>query len=258
MKRVEMKLRARQLIAENAVTARLAVTADIILRLGALSLTAFFIYCIFLLPDFLKAEPYGVPSPFYYALFILCLVIISGCCALRCFFIHRWFYLKAAGMIDVPLKILPVRLQLKIIYLHFLILSRNLSVALFYLMPFAGTVLFIRLKLTNGLDKRLFYMLTVLSLVFLLLGLYYLLASRQKTAFLDTDLLLSPDLSARECFENACKCGRGECFAVARLKLSFIPWLCLCVFIFPILFVAPYCLTTLALYKKTDLEKQGL
>jgi len=170
MKRVEMKLMARRLLAENAVTARLAVTADIILRLSALSLTAFFIYCIFLLPDFLKAEPYGVPSPFYYTLFILCLVIILGCCALRCFFIHRWFYLKAAGVNDSLLKVLPFRFQLKIIYLHFLILSRNLSVALFYLMPFAGTVLFIRLKLTNGLDERLFYMLTVLSLVFFCSG----------------------------------------------------------------------------------------
>ena len=199
-----------------------------------------------------------MPSPFYYTLFILCLVIISGCYALRSFFIHRWFYLKAAGVNDSQLIILPVRFQLKIIYLHFLILSRNLSAALFYLMPFTGTVLFIRLKLTNGLDRRLFYMLTVLSLFFLLLGLFYLLASRQKTAFPDTDLLLSPDLSARECFENACKCGRDECFAVARLKLSFIPWLCICIFIFPILFVAPYYCATLALYKKTDLEKQGL
>ncbi len=258
MKRVELKLRARQLIAENAVKARLAVIADIILRLGALSLTAFFVYCLLLLPDYLKAEPYGVPSPFYYALFSLCLTVISGFYALRSYLIHRWFYLTATGTCGEYCKILPVRFQLKIIYSHFLMLSRNLSVALFYLMPFAGTALFIRLKLTNGLDKRLFYMLTVLSLVFLFLGLYYLLASRQKTAFLDTDLLLSPEQEARECFGNACKCDSAECFAVAGLKLSFFPWFCLCIFVFPILFVGPYYRATLALYKKTDLEKQGL
>lgn len=257
MKRVDLKLRARQLIAENAVTARLAVTADIILRLGALSLTAFFIYCIFLLPDFLKAEPYGVPSPFYYALFILCLVIITGCCALRCFFIHRWFYLKAAGVNDSLLKILPVRFQLKIIYLRFLCFSHRFSSLLFYLFPFTVSLVYLRFRLTNGMDKRLFALCCALSLILLLLGIYYLFLSMQKTAFADEELLLFSDCSAREIFDSVCSAEPESCRRTAKLKISFLPWYLLCILILPVVFVMPYCLTTLAVYKRTDLDLQG-
>ena len=256
MKRVELKLRARRFLAENAGRARLTVALYLLFRLGAIFVSAFFIYCIFLLPDFLENEPYGVPSPFYYALFVLCISIVFGFSAVFNYLLHRWFY--CADREENFFRILPVRLQIKIIYLHFLKISRNLSTALFYLLPFAATLLFIVLKLRTGIDGRVFALLLILEFIYLIFGLYFLLISRQKTAFLDADISVFPRTPARQLFENTCERNRDSCRFLAKLKLSFFLWYLLCLLILPIIFVMPYCLETITEYKKTDLEKQGL
>lgn len=256
MNRTRLKLRARQALAENTAQARIITIIYLIFRLCAYALSAFFVYCILLLPEYLESEPYGVPSAFYFTLFILCLGIVFGFSATLNYLLHRRFCFsdKAGGFF----KILPVRFQLKIIYLHFLKISRNLAIALFYLFPFTATLLYIAVKLNSGIDRKLFAPLLVLSLIYLILGLFFLLASRQKTAFLDADFTSSPNTDVRRCFENACKLDRKSCLRLAKLKLSFMLWYLICPAIVPIVFVMPYYLATLAEYKKTEPEEQAL
>gem|GEM_PF-2541989 len=256
MKRVDLKLRARRFLAENALRARLTVALYLLFRLGAVAVSAFFVYCIFLLPEFLKSEPYGVPSPFYYALFGLCLSIVFGFSAVLNYLLHRWFYF--ADSKESFFKILPVRFQLKIVYLHFLKISRNISAAMFYLLPFLATLLFILLKLRTGIDSQGFALLLILEFIYLILGLYFLFVSRQKTAFLNAEISDFPRTPARKLFENTCKRGRCFCINLAKLKLSFLLWYALCLLIVPIIFVMPYCLATTAEYRKTELESQAL
>lgn len=223
-------------------------------------LTAFFLYSIILLPDFLSDSDFGIPDAMYYVLFSVCLIIILSFYSVSHYLLHRWFYLSDAqwGTLDY-FKILSVRFQLKIIYLHFLGFSKRFSDMLFYLLPFVSCAAVFILKLRNGgLDSRMFGLTSALTAVFFFLGLYYLLAVRQKTAFCDELLAEDKTLSAREVLRQSTESADSRCFELARFKLSFSAWYILCPLIFPIFFVMPYYLEALSQYKKTDLEKQGL
>lgn len=57
-----------------------------------------------------------------------------------------------------------------------------------------------------------------------------------------------PGLTAWEAIRLSKKIVKGNRFELFLLELSFIPWAFLCIFIFPIIYVAPYYGTTIALY----------
>ena len=57
-----------------------------------------------------------------------------------------------------------------------------------------------------------------------------------------------PELTAWEAIKLSKKIVKGNRFELFLLKLSFIPWGILCIFIFPIIYVVPYFETTIALY----------
>lgn len=84
----------------------------------------------------------------------------------------------------------------------------------------------------------------VLSLLFIIPGIIFSYSS-----YFAYELMCEyPNLSPWEAIKLSKKMIKGNRSELFVLDLSFIPWMFLCIFIFPIIYVAPYYMTTKALY----------
>lgn len=260
MKRVDLKLRARESLTDRIASARLVVLIFLLFRLCAVLLTAFFVFIISLLPKADVEELYSIPIVVFYAYFSLCIVTVLCSAAVCGYLFHRWFYVgNSVEGAKSYFRIMPIRFQLKIIYLHFLRFSKRFGNLIFFLLPFALSTAILINKLENkGVDSRLFGLFCAMCIFFLAIGLRYLLGANQKASYCDEILCDCPHSSAHEVLKAAEGLSDRQCFALARLKLSFFGWYLLCVLLVPLFFVIPYYSETVALYRKTDLESQGL
>ena len=260
MKRVDLKLRARESLTGRIVSARLVVFIFLLFRLCAVLLTAFFVFIIYLLPGVEAEDFYSIPTVFLYAYFSLCIFTVLCSSAVCSYLFHRWFYVGSSlGGAKGFFIILPVRFQLKIVYLHFLKFSKRFGNLVFFLLPFVlASAVFIHKLGGKGIDSRLFFPFLATCTAYLIIGLCYLLAANQKASYCDEILCDCPHSSAHEVLRAAEIINDKQCFALAGLKLSFAGWYLLSVLIVPLFFTVPYYAQTVALYRKTDLESQGL
>lgn len=254
MKRSQIKLEARRNL--NSGSRAAAVTAlYFIMRIAVFSALVFFVLCIFSAPEQTK-----IPVPVYAfrAVFAVSAVICLWLMCILKFLLRRCFFLNGGRRkISSFFKILPLNFQIKIIYAHLVSSIFNTACVIFFFAPAAVTaaVIFYRLN-AFGMRTNTLAVSVVLLAVLIFIGFYFSTVSAQKTAFFDECLILNPKLKAGELIKTAFMQSDGCCFDLAKLKFSFALWVLLCVLIFPLLFVAPYYLQTLAEYKRQALISQ--
>lgn len=216
------------------------------------------LFCAFTLYSFIHSELNGkdtVTDILYYVLFSL------GIAFSICFYILLDHTLRRAFFKTTSEKckfefftLLSVKLQLKIIYLHLLRFVRSIICAVFFLIPSAATAVTALYFLRDGMDKRIFFACCLLFVFFLFNGIFFSLVSAQKFALIDETVYSEPELSISDTVKAAKEKTQGRCFDLAKLKLSFLPKILLCIFVVPLIFVAPYYLRSVSIYAKQALK----
>lgn len=196
-----------------------------------------------------------------YALFGLGALFSAALYALVSFCSARWFFKNAVHVqrFSAYFTRLSPREAIKLMYLFWL---RRLLVLLHfagYLLPFlvGAGALWLALR-TTGLSPHLFYASCAGLAALLLTGLYFGFAAVQKYVFCDALLTLDPARGVVGTLRESRRLSQGLCFACARERLRFAPWLLLCVLLFPILYVAPYSKQSMASVAKLVLDKNHL
>jgi uncharacterized membrane protein len=80
----------------------------------------------------------------------------------------------------------------------------------------------------------------------------------QKAALYDETAVSEKNITVTALLKKSVHGFDGNCFFLAKLRLSFFGWLVLCILIVPIFFTAPYYMQTLAVFKMQSLKNQAL
>lgn len=95
-----------------------------------------------------------------------------------------------------------------------------------------------------GVNFLIMIITTLLSMLFIIPGIIF-----AYSAYFAYQVMCDyPQLSAWEAIKLSKKMIKGNRFELFVMNLSFIPWMLLCVFVFPIIYVMPYIQATNALY----------
>lgn len=92
----------------------------------------------------------------------------------------------------------------------------------------------------NGIETGLFVVLMLSGGILLLAGSFFAFVSTQRYFAAEFIFAVVPGIKAKEAVLASVKIMDGKCRAAAMFKLSFLPWSCLCLFIFPTAYVWPY------------------
>lgn len=143
-------------------------------------------------------------------------------------------------------------------YFRALCLSASVSVlkfieiAVFEFLPFSAlTVLYFSLK-GNGVSRKVFYVVITGTVLLAVTGFFFWLISVQKYSRARLLLAAYPDITVTDALKLSVAGMSGRLLSAVRFKFSFLPWIFLCVFIFPLIFVIPYYNQSVTCFLLTD------
>ena len=132
-------------------------------------------------------------------------------------------------------------------YLRAVCLSVSLSalkffeIAVFEIFPVSVTgVLYLLLLKGNGISRKVFYVVITGTLLLAVTGLIFWFVSVQKYSRARLLLAAYPEITVADALKLSVAGMNGRLLSAVRFKFSFLPWIVLCIFIFPIIFVVPY------------------
>lgn len=117
---------------------------------------------------------------------------------------------------------------------------RVIEIAVFEFLPVSVlTVLYFFLK-GNGVSRKVFYVVIIGTVLLALTGFFFWLVSVQKYSRARLLLAAYPDITVSDALKLSVAGMNGRLLSAVRFKLSFLPWLLACIFVFPLAFVIPY------------------
>jgi hypothetical protein len=258
MKRAAFKLAARNILCSNNGQAAAVWLIYAFLRTALLAAVLFNIRCMLFVNKY--GENRYIPKYAYYIIFPLS--IFAGLWimnSLRLNF-HRWFLFNDGRQnFRSFFKTACLKTQFKVFTVHVLFLLYRFFCFLFFLLPFSVAAAdFLYVLQGRGIAKAAFAVYTVLIVFLLLSGLYFSTVSMQKAALYDETAVSEKNITVTALLKKSFHGFDGNCFFLAKLRLSFFGWLVLCILIAPIFFTAPYYMQTLAVFKMQSLKNQAL
>lgn len=239
-----------------------ALTVSIISVAVRLLFAVCALFCIYTLTELKYYFPVSYISyrcVIYYVLFT-CGVIFSLWLFIVCGFSQRRWFIKNDGTLTIKNFFYPMPLlsQIKIVYIAFLRAVLSAFCYIFYLLP-CTAVAFITLDtlVNKGIDRTVLLLCFILFVFLFFSGLFFAFVSSQRFAFCEEVAAQNPMLTINEIISFSRLKSDGICFELARFKLSFALWFILCLFIFPIGFVAPYYRQSFAVYAQTALAAES-
>ena len=122
----------------------------------------------------------------------------------------------------------------------FLSFLRLAEMAVFEFLPISVTVcLYFTLK-DKGLSRNVFFVVLSGALLLALTGLAFWFVSVQKYSRARLILAAYPDITVTDSVKLSVTGMSGRLLSAVLFKISFLPWILLCVFVLPLAFVIPY------------------
>lgn len=112
--------------------------------------------------------------------------------------------------------------------------------AMLFLFPCGAMSGYLFYSLKNGISKTMLILVASGIAVSLAVGLYLTFVTFQRYALSHVLFYENDGISPYEALKFSARLMDESCFRLASLKLSFLPWLILCVLVFPAFYVYPY------------------
>lgn len=143
-------------------------------------------------------------------------------------------------------------------YFRAVCLSASLSalkfieIAVFEFLPASVlTVLYFLLK-GNGISQKVFYVVITGTALLAVTGFLFWFVSVQKYSRARLLLAAYPDITVADALKLSVAGMNGRLLSAVRFKFSFLPWILLCVFVLPLIFVIPYYNQSVTCFLLTD------
>lgn len=134
----------------------------------------------------------------------------------------------------------------KSIRFSFVLFFNKLMWSFVFFIPSICIAAYLFFSLKNGISKSLLAVAFFGLVVTLFVGTFFFFVFCQRYALSYVLYNENPNSKISGSVKLSAKIMDNKCFELARLKLSFIPWFMLCVFIFPVFYVYPYYKITVA------------
>lgn len=235
------KLQAEKMLSNSRLAAVFVLIIYYLLKIANFTVISFSFLCIY---NIYKADfffPVKLPVAIYYDVFAICVLVCLYFLTLLKYLKNIWFFENSNnGSQHRYFKIIPVRLQFKIIFLH---LFKNVNICLtfvFSAVPFSAFSYYFYLNLNKGMPLYFVLIFTLMLILLLGLSIYFTLLNSLRFNFLDEEIYLNGGKKLFLIYKKCIRDSKNKLFNILMFKLSFIFWFLSCILIVPVFYVMPY------------------